>query len=1847
MSRAAAASKRPAAPSFATSTRSSTGVPPTVQTTPSTSHTFHPSPLDAILAEQGLNRYRLEPPSWRAPWIPNDAAGKPASDGPDPAGSANAWPVFYPTRDGMDEDQLTEAAVKSGYTAKLPIQADTFSAHGHVLDNLKAKDMLGNLSRLVTAVQARREANLPTYGPSTFRLPSRITLTDSKRETWFSDLANPSVPLSKLSRSVPHGYKGEKGLDMLSARKVEVSRAVWFVRAFGGVEIQSLAKSRPVSTAIAQYTQEFTTVVCEFVRKQLLDLALPEPSLGPAGLATSSAATHSRTRTTSAGLGASVSGSRPQSDFADPEARKTWKDKFDYTLNLLTSLLSASLLATPQFIRFIVSLIDPASTTPPQLSVAVLLVEEYWHDILEDEPNTARLMRSCLIRLEELDHIAKAPPSPLHTSLSASLITLIRSAFLALPEAFVSLYPVPIFPSTALATSPISILPSAVSDQLESVLLEPNTGLGTTSEIEHDPVVLETIRLDLADLNQRRVDSSRPTSPLAGTFADPGRSDNVVEDHEKAQLELVHHLDNFAFPQSIASLHATVFAPTTTTTPNLPSAPSTTPNPSTVSPALAPPHATSTSGDTPRLRARSRSPILPLDEALPLLFTWATTPSRAPGLHRRYVVARLVALELERERQGEDRIRQKLGAKTRSRARGGGGRGGGVEGPERPKGPKVVENAFVRWVDERYAPRRRAGTTSDDASVRDGPVGSRDEVRALADELIRSGALSYGGYLQRMIARGETVKGSSAAGETGREESVHLWIIRTVGSEEWDVSRRRLAIGRGEQDDDSRTDELVGVVAAGLEAFVRAEQVVLAEPSVTRADNSISPLLDATAQLAHLGLHLRVTRDLVPARLARLESTGGTIHLEPTGFAVILAVFDAARDMVGLLQLVILLLCRTPPPPLLSVLVDVASARLDLWLAIDGVRELGDVLFANLESAGGRVRRRLVDLLQSVASAGYLASEQADAVARARQDLHSMPTVTPPNRPASSPPPVELQSLVVDSSPAAIEHAAGALCARYMSSPTDPALSHVVNSAFQLLPQFASIEPVVKLLEAIDDRLPGGIESSVLRAISWKNAQHATTMLGGPSGTGVVAVLSELVVVGVISLPTLVKEALLPIWKGLLASTLPEFAKQLTMPSPPLVLEPALCSALSTVSNALLKAVDESYASPEATTPPNGSDPCPLSVDQLLRRQCKSMRISTLFTGSSVSTIASLLAVLVLQQEVFSAAGLSDELEASNGLFLRIVNLEQFQALIVKKPRAFATGMLESDFVKSFPALDTLKPKLLAGLLLALKDGAAATPANLISTEDLDLFLSGLTIWHLAVSKVEVEASLERLELDSTLSQEEKDDALHTISNHFLERVCAGDGSTYLGEQVVKCYHGPASDELVSVAFTRLAAAVTTVAASAPGSSQHASAAITIRCTTRLLETLLQSSIATSRPPSLRQLLEAVKAGLAAALSADADVSRTLDTILLVVDVLDISLRCTDGPAEKSTVDLYAACLETCGQLALLFSRPDVDQPHVATYLLDTCSHLLVALPDLSPSFRAPSIHALIHGSRSPTAITSSSSTLTRERDARLPNETFGRFTRLFGSYAPPSLVPNPWELLDHSDSSSSSTALSASISSHIARRNASAAAAVQHSPRVSLTNFGPVDLAAFRARVAETIPAVTALDALSTTSSSSTSSARPASLASNGDRRGTQTNFDFETPCTGLSVQARDHRKTNSLARNLAIKFEQAANGTASTGPTVAPTGRKRNATVDSEGGEASTPAVVVTSESGSTTATTGKTTSASSRGTKRKVSTTNAASNSEVIVLDDEDDEAGSAKPAAKKGKTAASRSRKKPAK
>lgn len=142
-------------------------------------------------------------------------------------------------------------------------QTETFSAHQLIYEKLKSSDILGNLARLASAVKKRQESSVPTYEsvvtifldslgrlltptctpllrrPPNFRLPKRNTLSDSRRESWLADLANPAIPLSKLYSVIPNSARGVSLLELMFSRKVEVERAVWFVRASGAAEIVS------------------------------------------------------------------------------------------------------------------------------------------------------------------------------------------------------------------------------------------------------------------------------------------------------------------------------------------------------------------------------------------------------------------------------------------------------------------------------------------------------------------------------------------------------------------------------------------------------------------------------------------------------------------------------------------------------------------------------------------------------------------------------------------------------------------------------------------------------------------------------------------------------------------------------------------------------------------------------------------------------------------------------------------------------------------------------------------------------------------------------------------------------------------------------------------------------------------------------------------------------------------------------------------------------------------------------------------------------------------------------------------------------------------------------------------------------------------------------------------------------------------------------------------------------------------------------------------------------------------------------------------------------------------------
>jgi hypothetical protein len=158
------------------------------------------------------------------------------------------------------------------------------------------------------------------------------------RQNFLSTLANPAIPLSKLSRNVPHGIKGEGMLELVWKSKVGVERVGWFVGVVGGLEVQA-GRSRmainsanaggmttgpstptagtismttptlPVLSAEETYTIEFTRTFFGWLKKHLVEII-------PAG--------------SNSHNGSEMEGMMGDCLLDDEERRRAWVEKWEY-----------------------------------------------------------------------------------------------------------------------------------------------------------------------------------------------------------------------------------------------------------------------------------------------------------------------------------------------------------------------------------------------------------------------------------------------------------------------------------------------------------------------------------------------------------------------------------------------------------------------------------------------------------------------------------------------------------------------------------------------------------------------------------------------------------------------------------------------------------------------------------------------------------------------------------------------------------------------------------------------------------------------------------------------------------------------------------------------------------------------------------------------------------------------------------------------------------------------------------------------------------------------------------------------------------------------------------------------------------------------------------------------------------------------------------------------------------------------------------------------------------------------------------------------------------------------------
>jgi len=180
---------------------------------------------------------------------------------------------FFPWRGGHPEDQFSETIIRMGYSDKAPAPAqaaqETASAKPTLFPSMKHKAGLHTLSNIFTSIMSQRRHIGQITSASTFKPPPRVTLTDTKREVWLKDLANPTIPLRRLSRTIPHGIRGRVLLDQCLNKNVPTDRAVWLAKCVGANEIRAFKRKGVNNTFVmggeVKWIRDWTLGVEQFV----------------------------------------------------------------------------------------------------------------------------------------------------------------------------------------------------------------------------------------------------------------------------------------------------------------------------------------------------------------------------------------------------------------------------------------------------------------------------------------------------------------------------------------------------------------------------------------------------------------------------------------------------------------------------------------------------------------------------------------------------------------------------------------------------------------------------------------------------------------------------------------------------------------------------------------------------------------------------------------------------------------------------------------------------------------------------------------------------------------------------------------------------------------------------------------------------------------------------------------------------------------------------------------------------------------------------------------------------------------------------------------------------------------------------------------------------------------------------------------------------------------------------------------------------------------------------------------------------------------------------------------------
>ncbi|KAH7304963.1 hypothetical protein B0I35DRAFT_146295 [Stachybotrys elegans] len=324
--------------------------------------------------------YPAAAPRYPSSNIKNDKA--PASRDPFSRGLNTGYADFYAWTGNHHEDQWSTEAIQKG-TWDRNTQTESASARLAIFPALKQKSGLSALSSIFVGVLHQRKVRGQVQAPSTFKPPPRVTLTDTKREVWLRDLANPAISLRRLSRTIPHGIRGRTLLDQCLNKKVPTERAVWLAKCVGANEIRAF-KRKGVNGAFVmggelKWVRDWTVFVEQFID--------------------------------------AVVSAHTEAD---------WKAKVTYAIRLATNLYSEHLLDRDHYLDWVITGLE--TSNQGRLPMWILIAQIYWDDLLHQRKHGRRLPAALLYHLDTIHNDPDRDIlAQLHVRLSSLLTTLIKS----------------------------------------------------------------------------------------------------------------------------------------------------------------------------------------------------------------------------------------------------------------------------------------------------------------------------------------------------------------------------------------------------------------------------------------------------------------------------------------------------------------------------------------------------------------------------------------------------------------------------------------------------------------------------------------------------------------------------------------------------------------------------------------------------------------------------------------------------------------------------------------------------------------------------------------------------------------------------------------------------------------------------------------------------------------------------------------------------------------------------------------------------------------------------------------------------------------------------------------------------------------------------------------------------------------------------------------------------------------------------------------------------------------------------------------------------------------------------